>query len=88
VNLNLNSRILPPPHALAPATPHAASPHEAALRFLADRIDYERAQSMPCSEEAFKLDRMRELLHRLGDPQNGIPIVHIAGTKAKARRRP
>ena len=56
---------------------------EAALRFLAGRIDYERMQSMPCSEEAFKLDRMRELLRRLGNPQDGLPIVHVAGTKGK-----
>ena len=57
--------------------------HEAALRFLRDRIDYERTQSMPCSEEAWKLDRMRELLGRLGKPQEGIPIIHVAGTKGK-----
>ena len=30
-----------------------------------------------------KLDRMRELLRRLGDPQAKIPIVHVAGTKGK-----
>ena len=54
-----------------------------ARRFLMDRINYERAQSMPCSEEAFKLDRMRELLNRLGNPQQGMPIVHVAGTKGK-----
>jgi dihydrofolate synthase / folylpolyglutamate synthase len=59
------------------------SPREAALRFLVDRIDYERTQSMPCSEEAMKLDRMRDLLRRLGDPQQGMPIVHVAGTKGK-----
>jgi len=56
---------------------------ESALRFLAGRIDYERAMSMPCSEAAFKLDRMRELLRRLDDPQRQMPIVHIAGTKGK-----
>jgi len=56
---------------------------DAALRFLVGRIDYERAQSMPCSEEAMKLDRMRELLGRLGNPHEGMPIVHVAGTKGK-----
>jgi dihydrofolate synthase / folylpolyglutamate synthase len=61
-------------------SPHSKQP---ALRFLAERINYERTQSMPCSEEAFKLDRMRDLLRRLGDPQDGIPIVHVAGTKGK-----
>lgn len=53
------------------------------MAFLAGRINYERAKSMPCSEEAFKLDRMRELLRRLGDPQDRMPIVHVAGTKGK-----
>jgi dihydrofolate synthase / folylpolyglutamate synthase len=57
--------------------------HEAALRFLLDRIDYERTQSMPCSEEALKLDRMRELLARLGNPHEPIPVIHVAGTKGK-----
>jgi dihydrofolate synthase/folylpolyglutamate synthase len=56
---------------------------DAALRFLLDRIDYERMQSLPCFEEAFKLDRMRELLRRLGNPQDILPIVHVAGTKGK-----
>ncbi len=56
---------------------------EAALRFLASRIDYERGQSMPSSEAALKLDRMRELLRRLGNPQADLPIVHVAGTKGK-----
>ena len=60
-----------------------SSPYDAAARFLAGRIDYERALSMPNAEEAFKLDRMRELLRRIGDPQRSLPIVHIAGTKGK-----
>ena len=65
----------------APTPP--STRREAALRFLVGRIDYERTQSMPCSEEAMKLDRMRELLGRLGNPQEGMPIVHVAGTKGK-----
>ena len=56
---------------------------DAALRFLVGRIDYERTQSMPSSEEAMKLDRMRELLARLGNPHEAVPIVHVAGTKGK-----
>ena len=27
--------------------------------------------------------RVRELLHRLGDPQDGLQFVHIAGTNGK-----
>ena len=48
-----------------------------------DRINYERFLSLPDAEEAFKLDRMRALLRRLGDPQDRLPIVHVAGTKGK-----
>ena len=56
---------------------------QSALQFLLNWIDYERTQSMPCSEEALKLDRMRELLRRLGNPQDRMSIVHVAGTKGK-----
>jgi dihydrofolate synthase/folylpolyglutamate synthase len=65
------------------ANPPSSDRREAALQFLVGRIDYERTLSMPCSEEAFKLDRMRALLHRRGNPQNGLPIIHVAGTKGK-----
>lgn len=53
------------------------------MRFLNQRIDYERALAVPYHATQFKLERMRELLARLGDPQQGMPIVHIAGTKGK-----
>lgn len=56
---------------------------EAALRFLDDRINYERLQAVPYRLREFKLDRMRELLSRLGNPQQALPAVHIAGTKGK-----
>jgi len=68
---------LPPP--LAPQSSAAHS----ALRFLFGRIDYERLQSMPYHERHLKLDRMRRLLHGLGDPHLKVPAVHIAGTKGK-----
>ena len=38
---------------------------------------------MPSAEQGMKLDRMRELLRRLGNPQDRLPIVHVAGTKGK-----
>jgi dihydrofolate synthase/folylpolyglutamate synthase len=58
-------------------------PQEGPLRFLMGRINYERSLSMPDAEEAFKLDRMRALLRQLGDPQNRLSIIHVAGTKGK-----
>lgn len=59
------------------------APYEAALQYLAGRIDYERARNIPYQARKLKLQRMRQLLARLGDPQTGLPIVHIAGTKGK-----
>jgi dihydrofolate synthase/folylpolyglutamate synthase len=54
-----------------------------AAAFLQSRIDYERAISIPYGQRVFKLDRMRELLARLGNPQDQLQIVHVAGTKGK-----
>lgn len=59
---------------------------EAALlakKFLDGRIDYERARVIPYSARDFKLDRMRDLLARLGNPHQAVPVVHVAGTKGK-----
>jgi dihydrofolate synthase/folylpolyglutamate synthase len=60
-----------------------AAARDAALDFLWGRIDYERFIVTPYSERRLKLARMRELLARLGDPQNDVPIVHVAGSKGK-----
>ncbi len=57
--------------------------YEAALAFLLGRIDYERMLSIPYGQRDFRLDRMRELAERLGNPQEQLQIVHVAGTKGK-----
>ena len=54
--------------------------YEEALAFWYGRIDYERRQPRPGD---LKLDRMRALLRRLGDPHRRLRCVHIAGTKGK-----
>lgn len=51
------------------------------LRELFARINYETV--VPRSPGHFRLDRMRRLLHELGDPQDRCRIVHVAGTKGK-----
>lgn len=38
---------------------------------------------MPYSAADLRLDRMRELLDRLGRPDRDLPVVHVAGTKGK-----
>jgi dihydrofolate synthase/folylpolyglutamate synthase len=57
--------------------------HEAALQFLNGRINYERVPVAPYQARELKLERMRQLMARLGDAQRQLPIVHVAGTKGK-----
>jgi dihydrofolate synthase / folylpolyglutamate synthase len=57
--------------------------HAAAQAFLLGRIDYERALSIPYHQRDFRLDRMRDLLARLGSPDKKLNVVHVAGTKGK-----
>jgi dihydrofolate synthase/folylpolyglutamate synthase len=57
--------------------------YDAALEFLMSRIDYERATNVPYHRREFHLDRMHELLGRLGNPHERLKVVHIAGTKGK-----
>ncbi len=54
-----------------------------AVRYLYERINYERRIHVPYSERNFKLDRMRRLAERLGNPEEQLNIVHVAGTKGK-----
>ncbi len=63
--------------------PSPLSTYEQALEFLYNRINYERVQSSAYSAGDFKLNRMRGLLETIGNPQERIPAVHIAGTKGK-----
>src|SRR5258708_3047252 len=57
--------------------------YEQAIEFLFSRVNFERLSGMQDTADDFKLDRMGELLRRLGDPQESIPAVHVAGTKGK-----
>jgi dihydrofolate synthase/folylpolyglutamate synthase len=38
----------------------------------------------PWPTDGFGTDRMRELLHGLGDPQRGFPAIHVVGTNGKS----
>ena len=55
----------------------------AALNFLYDRIDYERNAAAPARSYGLHLDRMHDLLQRLGNPHHNLNVVHVAGTKGK-----
>ncbi len=54
--------------------------HARALAFWYGLVDYERRTIQPGD---LKLDRMRALSHLLGDPQDRLRIVHVAGSKGK-----
>ncbi len=52
------------------------------LAYLYARLDYERL-GMPRTSADLRIGRMRRILRALDDPQDGLAIVHIAGTKGK-----
>jgi len=54
-----------------------------ALRSIFRRVDYERVNHPPYGERVWRLDRVRELLAALGNPQQRYRTVHVAGTKGK-----
>jgi dihydrofolate synthase/folylpolyglutamate synthase len=66
-----------------PAAPLSIRSPEDALKFLNDRVDFERFLNVPYRQREFRLERVRTLLARLGDPQDALPIIHVAGTKGK-----
>lgn len=57
--------------------------YQNALKWLYDRIDIERIRAARIDPKVFKLDRMRLLLELLGNPQDDLRCVHIAGTNGK-----
>ncbi len=53
------------------------------LDFLYSFIDYSLKRNFRNAAEKFNLDRMRQFMHLLGDPQKDYGIIHVAGTKGK-----
>ena len=64
-------------------TKKPARTYDSALKFLFSQTDYEQMLRVRYNRDTFSLDRMRVLLKKLGDPQEKIRTVHIAGTKGK-----
>ena len=58
-------------------------PYENALDYLYSFVNYSFKHSSELAKAEFNLDRMRDLMRLLGDPQNDYPIIHIAGSKGK-----
>ena len=54
-----------------------------AVKYLLNQTDFERMRVVQYDEETFKLDRMRDLLDALGNPQDAVSMIHVAGTVGK-----
>jgi dihydrofolate synthase/folylpolyglutamate synthase len=59
------------------------SDYNLALDYLYSFVDYSLKHSSELAKAEFNLDRMRELMAALGDPQARYPVLHVAGTKGK-----
>lgn len=57
--------------------------YQATLDYLYSFIDYSLKRNFRNAAEKFNLERMREFMHYLGDPQKDYGIIHVAGTKGK-----
>ena len=53
------------------------------IRFLYERINYEKSVDRPYDKRAYRLARMAFLLEQLGNPHLAAPVIHVAGTKGK-----
>ena len=54
-----------------------------AVAYLLEQTDFERMRVVQYDETTFKLDRMRSLLEALGNPQDKVSLIHVAGTVGK-----
>ncbi|MBT7075504.1 MAG: bifunctional folylpolyglutamate synthase/dihydrofolate synthase, partial [Anaerolineae bacterium] len=57
--------------------------YQEALDYLYSFVNYSFKHSSELAKAEFNLDRMRDLMRLLGDPQNDYPIIHVAGSKGK-----
>ncbi len=65
------------------STPEIAN-YTTAIRYLTEgRLDIERTRLTRLKKTEFKLDRIRAIARAMGDPQDALRVVHVAGTKGK-----
>lgn len=57
--------------------------YQQTLDYLYTFVDYSLTKSVRYSPDQFNLDRMKQFIQVLGDPDKEYPIIHIAGTKGK-----
>jgi dihydrofolate synthase/folylpolyglutamate synthase len=77
---SLRSSSSPPPIAAS----RAIRSYAEAEAFLLSQVSYEvKPPPMRTDEEGWHLEAFRRLLERLGNPQQAVPVIHVAGTKGK-----
>lgn len=54
-----------------------------AISYLLEQTDFERMRVVQYDEQTFKLDGMKILLKAIGNPQDKVAMVHVAGTVGK-----
>lgn len=57
--------------------------YKTALKWVYDRVDIERTRLSRVDPKVFKLDRMRKIMEHLGNPEQSLRCVHVAGTNGK-----
>ena len=57
--------------------------YKAALAYIEKFIDYERSPDFSRQARLYNLNRISLLLERLGNPQDRLQVIHIAGSKGK-----
>src|SRR5882672_4937072 len=62
---------------------NGVSAYTKAIRFLNTLTDHERLRIVRYNSSNFDLNRMRNLLRKLGNPHEDYKSVHVAGTKGK-----
>lgn len=57
--------------------------YHAAVKYLLDHVDVERIRASRVDPETFTLERMTALMKALGNPEQDLRAVHVAGTNGK-----
>ncbi len=57
--------------------------YQEALQYLYSFVDYSLERTYRYTPDRFNLDRVRKLLHAVGDPHQSFSSIHVAGTKGK-----
>jgi dihydrofolate synthase / folylpolyglutamate synthase len=57
--------------------------YTAAVKYLNERVNFERTRPTRADRGEFKLERMRAMLAEMGDPHRAVKFVHVTGSKGK-----